>query len=270
MGAGSAPGLNPVFHDSHRAWLCVAAILSLVYSFLGLGARLYGKWGLLWYDDVILAAAYVFAVAQWGTLFKAISIGRGVSSSLVSADLETKLAELLFSSRILLLISLCLAKVSTLAFTRRIFSGNLYKEKLLFAATLGFIVFWGVLAVLLSSAACTPSAILLGQENTVCAANVRLDITKHVITGLALTLHVQAARWKVITALDVLTEVVLVALPTYLVSRHEIKSGKKRIVIFVFSFRLMYGSCFKCLSGEPEKLTLAASPPSSSSRPQLT
>ncbi|KAK4983106.1 hypothetical protein LTR50_007415 [Elasticomyces elasticus] len=100
------------------------------------------------------------------------------------------------------------------------------------------------MAVLLSSAACTPSAILRGQTNTVCAANVRLNVTKHVFTGRALTLHNQAARWKVITTFDVLTEVVLVALPTYLVSRHEIKSGKKRIVIFVFSFRLIVAALF--------------------------
>lgn len=38
----------------HRPWLWVTIILSLIYSFLCLGARILAKWGLFWYDDAIL------------------------------------------------------------------------------------------------------------------------------------------------------------------------------------------------------------------------
>jgi hypothetical protein len=47
------------------------------------------------------------------------------------------------------------------------------------------------------------------------------------------------ARWKAITALDVVTEVLLLALPAWLVSRNRVKASSKRGVVFVFSFRLV-------------------------------
>jgi hypothetical protein len=49
----------------------------------------------------------------------------------------------------------------------------------------------------------------------------------------------QMARWKAITALDVVTEVLLLALPAWLVSRNRVKASSKRVVVFVFSFRLV-------------------------------
>lgn len=42
-----------------RPWLWTIGLLSLVYSALALCARVTSKWGLLWYDDAILAASYV-------------------------------------------------------------------------------------------------------------------------------------------------------------------------------------------------------------------
>jgi hypothetical protein len=37
----------------------VASILSLIYSLLAFGARVTVKWELLFYDDLVLAVAYV-------------------------------------------------------------------------------------------------------------------------------------------------------------------------------------------------------------------
>lgn len=42
-----------------RPWLWTFGILSLIYSALALCARITSKWGLLWYDDAILATSYV-------------------------------------------------------------------------------------------------------------------------------------------------------------------------------------------------------------------
>ncbi len=49
----------------------------------------------------------------------------------------------------------------------------------------------------------------------------------------------QVARWTILTALDVATEIVLVCIPVWLVTNNEIKRSKKMIVVFVFSFRLL-------------------------------
>jgi hypothetical protein len=43
----------------------------------------------------------------------------------------------------------------------------------------------------------------------------------------------------VITTFDVLTEVILFALPVWLVSRNQISASKRRVVAFVFGFRLI-------------------------------
>ena len=43
----------------HRAWLWATGFLGLVYTALALGARIISKWGLLWYDDALLAISYV-------------------------------------------------------------------------------------------------------------------------------------------------------------------------------------------------------------------
>ena len=69
-------GFEPVTPVDHRAWLWVGphlrrqtdrftdssqvvSLLSLTYSALCLGARLIGKWDLLWYDDAVIGLAYV-------------------------------------------------------------------------------------------------------------------------------------------------------------------------------------------------------------------
>jgi hypothetical protein len=43
----------------------------------------------------------------------------------------------------------------------------------------------------------------------------------------------------VITTLDVITEFLILALPVWFISKNQLKASKKRIVIFVFSFRLL-------------------------------
>ena len=50
---------------------------------------------------------------------------------------------------------------------------------------------------------------------------------------------IQSARWAVITSLDVITEIMLLALPIRFISKNQTKPPKKLVVVFVFSFRLM-------------------------------
>lgn len=84
MGAGfEAPG-----HLDHRGWLWVAGILSIIYSLLCLSARAFAKWGLLWWDDIVLGVSYIFAFVNWGLIFASLTHGLGVSPS-VDAHFET-------------------------------------------------------------------------------------------------------------------------------------------------------------------------------------
>jgi len=202
----------------HRPWLWVAIILSLIYSFLCLGARILAKWGLFWYDDAILAAAYAFAVAHWGIIFSAAANGMGVLGSALPAQALDKAAHLYFVGRIPVFIALALSKLSVLVFTRRIFTGNFYGERIMFAVAYALVAVYGVLAVVLSSAGCRPGESLVAQPNAVCDNNAR--------------------RWIVIIIFEVITEVQLMAIPIYFVSKNEMRMSKKLIVVFVYIFRV--------------------------------
>jgi hypothetical protein len=52
-------GFKTTTFNDHRGWLWITTILSIVYTVSILLARLFGKYGLLWYDDAILGFAYV-------------------------------------------------------------------------------------------------------------------------------------------------------------------------------------------------------------------
>lgn len=79
-----------------------------------------------------------------------------------------------FGSRVAFFVAHCLAKLSILVFTRRIFAGDIYKENIFFGVAYAINVIYGVLGVLLSSAGCRPEDTLTASVDAVCDANVRL------------------------------------------------------------------------------------------------
>lgn len=174
-----------------------------------------------------------------------------------------------------MLVALCLSKVSVLSFSRRIFNGDLHAEKIIFSVALALTVAWFILAILLSSAGCTPKNILIAQENALCSANVSphpppsrpRPSPSPIASHAPLTPKIkQEARWAVITALDVITEIMLLAIPVWLVSKNQIKTSKKRVVAFVFAFRLVVAgfaiaaavSYFNFLRGDRDNIGLSA------------
>lgn len=70
----------------HRGWIWVAGFLALIYSLLCLGARAVGKWGLLWYDDIVLGVSYLFAIVSWGLIFASLTHGMGASNLTLSSS----------------------------------------------------------------------------------------------------------------------------------------------------------------------------------------
>lgn len=131
-----------------------------------------------------------------------------------------------------------MSKLSILIFTRRIFAGDIYKyvsarsngeashtyphfhrENIIFGVAYGVCILYGVLGILLSSAGCRPQEALVASVDAVCDANV--------------------ARWTVITILDGLSEIFVLAMPIWFISKNQLKASKKRIVIFVYCFRLI-------------------------------
>lgn len=93
------------------------------------------------------------------------------------------------------------------------------RETIIFGVAYGICILYGVLGVLLSSAGCRPEEALVASVDAVCNANI--------------------ARWTVITILDGLSEIFVLAMPIWFISKNQLKASKKRIVIFVYSFRLI-------------------------------
>ncbi len=130
------------------------------------------------------------------------------------------------------------------AFTRRIFSGNLYGESLAcwiaFVATGGY----GVVALLVSAVDCHPSQALSSGSSELCRKQVGLILVQRCralgpfrwsLTSLS---HLQIARWTIISTYDVLTELLLIILPIWFASKTEISATLKRVVALAFAFRL--------------------------------
>jgi hypothetical protein len=59
-------GLTKATATDHRPWLWVTVLLSVLYCFCFLIARLFAKFGMLWWDDVIEAMAHVSSLQRVG------------------------------------------------------------------------------------------------------------------------------------------------------------------------------------------------------------
>lgn len=98
---------------------------------------------------------------------------------------------------------------------------------------LGFTVVCGIATVLMSSAGCpTSDSFSRHCGSQVCRA-------RSIGLRQRLTLS-QNIRWVVITALDIVTEVILLVLPVYLVWHLQMKPSYKMRVIAAFCFRILY------------------------------
>ncbi|KAK3679101.1 hypothetical protein LTR37_021447 [Vermiconidia calcicola] len=211
-------GFAPTSSTDHRSWIWVSAILSLVYSCVSLVARFTAKWELLWYDDILLGAGYVFALCHYGLLCSAIFNGLGASTTVLQGnELQTASVQY-FAARIFLLLSLYFSKISLLVFTRRIFSGDMHKETVIFRAAYLLVCICGLAAVLLSSVGCDAHQVLIAREDVVGNANT--------------------LRWILITAFDSVTEGVLLAVSGRFLSKIRIQPSKKLVVMFAFAVRL--------------------------------
>lgn len=110
------------------------------------------------------------------------------------------------------------------------------RESVFFAIAYVFTGIYGILAILLSSAGCHPTQVLTANVNAVCNGNVRRR--RHCCHCDRKADHPpQTSRWAALTAMDGLTEITLLAMPIWFISKNELKSSKKRIVVFVYSFR---------------------------------
>ncbi|KAF2261346.1 hypothetical protein CC78DRAFT_521904 [Lojkania enalia] len=201
----------PYTPNNHSAVLWIVALLGLVYVVGVLLIRVWIKIKVLGFDDWFIAISTVVGVGQSITMLK--GLGKGLGQRPVSDSDEVSAAKLVFASRVLLLISLYLAKCSSVFLLRRLFVRHDRGNSLICDLSLGFTILCGIAAVFAGNVGCPSSSALSNHCDG------------------------QIMRWSIVTGLDVITEVVALILPPYLVWQLQMKSTYKLRVIAAFCFR---------------------------------
>ncbi|TKA27887.1 hypothetical protein B0A54_16929 [Friedmanniomyces endolithicus] len=212
-------GFNKTTSTDHRRRLWVITILSIIYTISVLIARLFGKYGLLWYDDATMGLAYCVAIIRWGIQMHAISDGLGANLAI---------ANLLPNGQNIALVRPIKSRkhetdehladditLSIVVFSHRIFSGNLNHEAAIFATVYGIVGVSGIASIIAASVDCHPSYYLLSQDGIACSSNTMRSV--------------------LICILDTLSEIATVAMPGLLVSKLQMQEAKKRMVYTVFA-----------------------------------
>ncbi|KAL7929240.1 hypothetical protein V8C35DRAFT_315887 [Trichoderma chlorosporum] len=213
-----SPQFSRVTFNDHSAQLWIVAILSLIYSLLGAMARAYIKYRMFGFDDLLFALATVLHLAQSIAIFVGLSNGLGKFNSITSTDQWATSSKSTLAAVILCLLSLSLAKCSVLALIFRIIESKTGKSKPLCIALMVLCSVWGAGSGLAFLVNCRASTLLT------------LDNVRHCPN--------QNTRWAVITAIDILTEILTWLFIVWVSWSVNMSFSRKCQVALAFSFRL--------------------------------
>ncbi|ORY09607.1 hypothetical protein BCR34DRAFT_589210 [Clohesyomyces aquaticus] len=202
----------PYTDENHSATLWIASLLGLIYVVGVLVVRLFIKRRVFGFDDAFIIGSTAVSVGQFIAIFKGLGYGVGVIAA-NALDL-TSAGKVIFSSRVLLLVSNYLAKLSGIFLLRRLFVRDDKTNGLLCDISFGFIVICGIISVFVGTVGC-PSSTFFKQH---CSS--------------------QVLRWSIVTALDVITEVTTLLIPPYLVWQLQMRTSYKLRVVAAFCFRV--------------------------------
>lgn len=145
------------------------------------------------------------------------------SSSAIQQDSQAKLetaGSATLAAHMLLIIALALAKGSTIMFVRRILSRDLRQ---LYLACYALLIVFAVWAI-----------------GSMVALGVSCEGTSYVAENMAEACGQQGTRWAIISALDALTELLLILMPSIMVWPLQLSFTLKLQVITAFAFRAGY------------------------------
>ncbi|OCK94407.1 uncharacterized protein K441DRAFT_660281 [Cenococcum geophilum 1.58] len=208
---------SPITTYDHAGLLWITAILCLIYSFIAFMVRGHVKWNLYGVDDAFLAAATVAHLAQTIAVFIGLNQGLGKSASLDAPD-HTKSGEATFAGVTLFIIAVWLAKFAVLSLMIRIFVRDIPAQKILTTAIYSLFAAAGLASVLGFSVQCSASSYLDSSASYLCKS--------------------QMPRWRLITILDVGSEIILMLIPTAMVYPLQMAFNLKFQVVLAFAFRL--------------------------------
>ncbi|KAJ4129453.1 hypothetical protein NW765_016326 [Fusarium oxysporum] len=210
--------LSPVTFNDHAGQLWIVTILSLIYSTLVALARIYIKYHKFGFDDIFFALAMIFHLTQSIAVFIGLSNGLSKFNSITTPEQWATSSKSTLTAGILCLLTLSLAKCSVLALIRRIIGSKPGKSGPVCIGLMVIAVVWGVGSCLAWLVNCRADSLLTLDNVKQCP-------------------H-QNTRWAVITAMDILTEILTWLLVLQLSWSVNISYIRKCQVVMAFSFRI--------------------------------
>ncbi|KAG8674133.1 hypothetical protein FPOAC2_00108 [Fusarium poae] len=209
---------SPITSDDHAGNLWILTILSLIYALHVAVARIYIKYRMFGVDDVLYGVAFVLHIGQCVSMFVGLQHGLGKKNHITTPEQWAVSSKCLVASTIFFIMTLTFAKCSVLALIRRIIDCRPGKSEPFCIALIVITVIWGVASSISFLINCDPTSVLTVHN---------LERCPH-----------QRGRWLSIASLDIVTELLTLALIVQLVWSVNIGHSRKWQVVAAFSFRL--------------------------------
>ncbi|KIX04901.1 uncharacterized protein Z518_05772 [Rhinocladiella mackenziei CBS 650.93] len=207
-----------VTDNDHTAWIIIAAAIGLSWILLFAGIRIFIRRTIspgFGFDDGFIAAATTVGIIELSIILAACSKGLGKSIDIVPLENRPTVQEMYYTSNLLFIISLGLSKLSVVFFLLRL--THVKWHRIVFISATGLLTAWTIGSLFAIALQCnlTKPWIMAGER----------------CTGAYL-------RWQIICALDIISEVGLVAMSICLVWDLYTSVTNKIVVVGAFVFRL--------------------------------
>ncbi|TVY37710.1 hypothetical protein LSUB1_G002187, partial [Lachnellula subtilissima] len=194
------------------AWLGMTVMIIGVFTRIGSKFSIVRKWTV---DDTIIFVTMFLAIAHTVTLSMMVSNGLGQPQGNLTEGMIRDFQKFGYASQLLYIPTISLGKLSTLFYLRALAPGSHYA--ILNLVLEGVVILWGISAEFAIAFQCTPTRWAI--------------ITSRCFDRILF--------WNIIGAFDVLTDIIIVILPGYLVWALCMPRGKKFGVFIVFATRII-------------------------------
>ncbi|PWY92300.1 hypothetical protein BO70DRAFT_402206 [Aspergillus heteromorphus CBS 117.55] len=189
-------------------------VIMMMAVLIRLSFRLYILRSLQW-DDAAISLSLIFAIAQSSAIFQATKQGFGKQQSALSEYEVNTIEKIVYSSDLLYILSLSIAKISVLQLLSRLTVNTLHRRISIWAMIL--VTMWTIPAFFVLVFRC-------GIHNPWKLEN------GHCMNSFLF--------WVAISPVDIITELIIFILPIYIVNPVQVIVSKKVTVVVAFSFRL--------------------------------
>ncbi|TKX21695.1 hypothetical protein C1H76_6191 [Elsinoe australis] len=206
----------PFTDEDHSGEGWIFGITALIVVCIVTSLRLFLRRGVYGLDDAFIGSSLIAYLAQHALLFFALRLGLGKDNALIRTERQHTVAKAFLTADVLAVCAHYLAKMSIAWFIRRLFFNHALINSLSCNSLTGSVVVCGVISIIIAAVGRFPLGVLEGYSSP------------------SSIVH----KWAAITALDVINEIALAAIPTYMVLKIMKKGSQKTLVSIVFLSRL--------------------------------